>query len=148
MANEPIEPQAFLGGVTVVDIGDARVARGMTRRPHVSCRHNSLVYDNRERRVWCSDCERDVDPFDAFEILVKYHDDAVGRIKRREKAVAEAEAFSIISIAAKTIDKAWRSKNMVPACPSCGNGLFPDDFKKRPTMIGKDFAAARRGKKP
>ncbi len=32
MTNEPIEEQAYVMGVTVVDIGDLRVARGLTRR--------------------------------------------------------------------------------------------------------------------
>lgn len=146
MANEPIEEQGYLYGVNVVDIGDIRVSRGLTRRPVTSCRHRHMSYDPRERRVWCRDCEQDIDPFEAFTLLCEGFDDAIKRIHQREKELSEAESFQVISIAAKTIDKAWRSHKMVPACPSCGNGLFPEDFKRLPTMLGKDYAMARRGK--
>lgn len=148
MADEPITPQEYRFGVTVVDIGDVRVSRGMTRRPFSACRHRRLLYDLSERRIWCRDCERDIEPYAAFVILVEEMDGAWKSLQERAKELKEAESFQLRSIAAKTIDQAWRSRDMVPACPSCGNGLFPEDFKKRPTMLGKDYAAARRGKKP
>lgn len=143
----PIEPQDYIGGVTVIDIGDVRVARGLSRRHHSSCPHRQMVYDQKERRVWCRDCERDVEPFDAFLRLVEGYSAALDKVKNREQVVAEAEAFTIRSIAAKEMDKAWRSRNSVPACPHCGLGLFPEDFKFGPSTLGKDYAqrlAARR----
>jgi Zn finger protein HypA/HybF involved in hydrogenase expression len=147
----PIEPQSFLGGVTVVDIGDIRVARGLTRRHHTSCRHARMTYDPKERRVWCPDCEKDVEPFDAFEILVSQFSAATRKLEAREKKLLEAEQFQIRSLAAKAIDEAWRSRNMVPACPHCNHGLFPEDFKRGVgTMLGRDYAKARinaKGKK-
>jgi Zn finger protein HypA/HybF involved in hydrogenase expression len=146
MTDEPIEEQPYIGGVTVVDIGDLRVARGMTRRPFSSCRHASLNYDPKERRIWCKDCEKDVEAFDAFTALVEQYDRAYKHITKRIQEVDEAARFQCRLIATKTIEEAWRSRKMVPACPSCGNGLFPEDFKTRPTMLGRNFAMARRGK--
>lgn len=146
MSDEPIEELSFVSGVTVVDIGDLRVARGMTRRPVSSCSHARLNYDPSERRIWCKDCEKDVDPFDAFTKLVEQYHRAYDSMIKRLGALAEAEQFKLRSVAAKTIDQAWRSRTMVPACPACSNGLFPEDFKSRPTMLGKDYARARRGK--
>ncbi len=146
MTDEPIEEQAYLSGVTVVDIGDIRVARGLTRRPHSACRHKRLRYDPRERRVWCADCEKDVDSFDAFVQLTEQYHRAYVDMKDRQQRLDEVERFQARLIATKTIEKAWRSTTMVPACPSCGNGLFPEDFRCEPTMLGKDYALARRGK--
>lgn len=144
----PIQPQNFLGGVTVVNIGDVRVARGLSRRHHSSCPHRQIVYDRQERRIWCQDCERDIEPFDAFTRLTEGYAAAVSKLKAREQVIAEAEKFKIISIAAKSIDRAWRKRNMVPACPHCKNGLFPEDFRKIGTMLGRDYALARLGRKP
>jgi Zn finger protein HypA/HybF involved in hydrogenase expression len=148
MANEPIDEQNYLYGVNVVDIGDLRVSRGLTRRPHSSCHHARISYDHKERRIWCRDCEHDLDPFDAFTLLVEWHDRAAKDLHRRREALEEAERHQIVSVAAKTIDKAWRSRKMVPACPSCGNGLFPEDFKSEPAMLGRDYAEARRKRRP
>lgn len=139
----PIEEPGYIGGVTVVDIGDVRVARGKTRRAHASCPHAKLIYDSAERRIWCKDCERDVEPFDAFVNLVASYDRAYKAIASREDQLREAEKFQVRSIAAKKIDEAWRSRNMVPACPHCSMGLFPEDFKIGMAMMGKDYAKAR-----
>ena len=132
----------------VLQIEDIRVSRGLTRRPASSCRHLRLRYDQQERRIWCPDCERDVEAFDAFISLVdrlKRHNQS---LDRREKAIAEAEAFTIRSRAAKVMDKAWRSRTMVPACPHCRGGLLPELFTGGVSMMGKSYARARMEKKP
>lgn len=140
----PIEALEYLSGVRIVNIGDVRVARGMSRRHHSSCPHTNMIYDKDERRIWCPDCERDVDPFDGFILLVAGYHHAVTAVQRREEAVGQVEKFKMRSIAAKKLDEAWRSRNMVPCCPHCQNGLMPEDFKHGVSMLGKDYVAARK----
>lgn len=139
----PIEAPGYIAGVTVVDIGDIRVARGMTRRAYSGCRHVRLMYDSAERRVWCKDCERDVEPFDAFKSLVENYDAVYKGLVAREERLSEAERFQMRSLAAKAMDEAWRSRKHVPACPHCSNGLFPEDFKNGVGMVGREYARAR-----
>lgn len=140
-----IEALDYIAGVKVVDIGDVRVARGMTRRPFNGCSHVKLIYDTRERRIWCEDCENNVEAFDAFTMLVERFHDAEQKIRRRQAALDEAEAAKLVSVAARQIDKAWRHRGAVPACPSCGLGLFPEDFKRGVTgMLSREYATALR----
>lgn len=127
MSDAPIEPQEWTYGVKVVQIEDLRVARGLTRRPASTCRHKNLVYDDKERRVWCSDCEAEVEPFDAFMGLVQVFSAGTSRINRRAAELAEAEKFQIRSRAAKVMDAAWRSKTMAPLCPHCNAAILPED---------------------
>jgi hypothetical protein len=143
----PIEPQEFLAGVRVVDIGDLRVARGFSRRPPSVCKHSHLHYDHAERRIWCPDCEQNIDPFDAFEQLVTVWAEATDKLNRRREDVDAAEKHALISIAAKTVDEIWRRRRMVPVCPVCASGLFPEDFRRRGVTLGRPFAAAFRAKK-
>jgi len=124
----PIEPQDYLYGSSVVDIGDLRVARGKTRREASACQHLRLNYDNEERRVYCSHCESDVDPFDAFMTVVRSWRAMTGKLEARRKSIEEAEQFTLISRAAKEVDKVWRKRSQVPCCPSCNAGLLPEDF--------------------
>jgi hypothetical protein len=143
----PIQPLDYLGGVKVVDIGDIRVARGMSRRPASSCPHRQLHYDTHERRVWCADCERDIEGYDAFVLLTERFHAAQARLSEREKRIREAEAHAVVSLAAKEVDKVWRGRNMVPVCPVCGSGLFPEDFKHGTgAAVGRDYGAAARQK--
>lgn len=142
----PVVELEYISGLRVVDIGDYRVSRGISRRPSSACNHIRLVYDNNERRVWCKDCEQDVEPFDAFCGIVGQFSKQVEILKRREKEIDDAEKFAIRSIAAKVIDEAWRSHKMIPACPHCGEGIFPEDVKNGIGMVGKEYALARRKK--
>jgi hypothetical protein len=137
----PIEEQGFLSGVKVVDIGDYRIARGLTRRAYSGCHHRNMVYDQKERRIWCKDCEHDIEPFDAFASIIASYSQAYDTLLTRQNAVAEAEQFQARTIAGKKLDEAWRRRKMVPACPHCSMGLFPEDFKKGFPMLGRDYAA-------
>lgn len=142
----PIEPQPYLGGVTVVDIGDLRVARGISRRPVRVCRHHPMRYDGEERRIWCADCENDVEPFDAFLVLVEYFSAAQAKASRMMDEAKAAQAHALISIASKEMDRHWRTRNMVPACPHCSAGIWPEDVK-RMGSVGKEYDGARRARK-
>lgn len=149
MSDDPIIEQEWVYGPKVVDIGDIRVARGLTRRPPSSCRHRALNYDTRERRIWCKDCERTIDPFDAFTGIVGQFASAAADAARRLKNAEEAETRATRSIAARNLDKAWQKREMVPVCPHCQHGLFAEDFKddRKLRMVGKDYARARAGRK-
>lgn len=142
----PIEPLPYRAGVTIIDIGDVRVSRGMSRRPHSSCRHRRLHYDSRERRIWCADCERDLEGFDAFQILAEQCQEFYAQNKRRAEELAEAEQFQARSRAVKALDHVWRSRNMVPCCPHCRQGLLPEDILRGMSSVGVEYERARRAR--
>lgn len=144
MSDAPIEPQEYIYGVKVVQIEDLRVARGMTRRPVSACKHKALVYDEKERRIWCSDCETEVEAFDAFVGLVEVFSSGLASINRRRRELAEAEKFQIRSRAAKAIDEAWRSQKMAPLCPHCMTAILPDDVVGGLAMTSKSLVTAAR----
>ena len=127
MSDAPIEPQDYIYGVNVVQIEDLRVARGLTRRPASSCRHEQLVYDQGERRVWCQDCEAEVEAFDAFVGIVEVFSRGMSKLNTRKREMAEAESFQIRSRAAKVMDEAWRSTKTAPLCPPCMTAILPED---------------------
>ncbi|WP_313438526.1 hypothetical protein [Novosphingobium sp.] len=141
----PVVEQEYLAGLKVVDIGDLRIARGMSRRPVSACNHRPLVYDQRERRIWCKDCETDIEGFDAFLLITEQFDQAAKKIERQLAEVKEAREHNIIRIAAKQMDQHFRRKNMVPACPHCHQGIFPEDVPKMGT-INREWETVRRAR--
>ena len=139
----PIVPQEWIGGIKVVDIGDARVARGLSRRPFSGCHHNSLIYDGCERRIWCPDCKSTIDPFDAFLSLVGQFDRAQRKAEQKAKELADAKSHNLVRIAAKQMDDQWRRKRTVPTCPHCRKGLMPEDAARMGRM-SREIEIARR----
>ncbi|MGE4335843.1 MAG: hypothetical protein AB7E55_07700 [Pigmentiphaga sp.] len=146
MSDAPIEPQDYTWGVKVVDIGDIRVARGMTRRPASTCNHRHQVYDDKERRIWCSDCESELEPFDAYMRLVETMDSHIKNLQRREQQVKEAEQHVARSRAVKVMDEAWRSTTMAPLCPHCNAAILPEDVARGVAKASKKLIIARRNK--
>ena len=138
----PVVPCSFVSGVRVVDIGDLRVARGLTRRPVRTCRHLGMVYDTQERRIYCEDCKNDVEAFDAFSMLVELHH----HIEEVHKRMREAEQHTLISRAAKRIDAAFRCRGMAPQCPHCRAAILPEDIVNGLGMVNKEMELRRRGK--
>lgn len=123
----PIEPRNYVCGVNVVNIEDLRIARGQAERPYTACKHRNLSYDQNERRVYCLDCESDVEAFDAFLMLVERWDAASRSQEQREQAIREAEEHSLVSRASKVMDDEWRKQKTVPLCPHCSTALMPED---------------------
>ena len=140
MSDPPIE---HWRGQRVVDLGDIRVAQGQSRRPHNICPHRNLVYDRRERRIWCEDCEHTIEPFDAFMLMIDQHHNATQKADRLLREAHEARDKQIHRIAARDMEKLWRKK-MAPCCPHCQRGLLPEDLEGRRMAVGRHYEIARR----
>jgi hypothetical protein len=126
----------------VIDFGDIRIAHGLTRHPYRVCEHKGLTYSTHERRVWCSDCERTIDGFDAFMVVVN-HFHTMERAARSALARAkEAEGKTLVRRAAKWLDRVWGRK-MLPVCPRCGRGITPEEMLQC-GQVSLEYEAMRR----
>lgn len=144
----PIDvPGDYVRGVNVVDIGDLRVARGYSRRPPMKCLHHNVAYDPQERRIWCRDCEKGIDPFDFLKTIIEKYNAVINTIHKREEMVKEAEDFQARNRAAKVMDQAWRKRNTVPCCPHCRQGILAEDVAGGVKTMDKDFAMKVNGNK-
>lgn len=146
MKEPPVVPQDYVAGVKVVHIEDLRVARGMTRREYPRCPHRDLVYCETERRVWCQDCEHEVDAFDAFVNLIGRLDATFKHLSARSKELKEAQEFAARSLAVKALDDVWRTRKKIPVCPHCREGLLPEDFKGKVDITSAEFTRAKRSR--
>lgn len=146
MSAPPIEPQDYIYGVKVVDIGDARVKRGKSRRAIGNCPHKHMHYDDAERRIWCADCESDIEGFDAFVVLVNNFHKQEQRLTAREEKIAEVEQATLISRAARKIDIEWRKRTTVPLCPHCVNPLLPEDILRHLPLTSRSLVMRKMNK--
>lgn len=126
---EPFDDGARAFGRPIIDFETIRIQAGRTpfKKRDQICEHNSLVYNDSDRRVWCEDCKSTVDPYDAFMRIVMQWHHIQGSINGKLARASEAMNATLVRRAAKNLDRSWGHK-MAPNCPHCHNGLLPDDF--------------------
>lgn len=133
---------------TVVDLADVRIRLGRTKLgPGLrQCEHLKMIYSPSERRVWCEDCERTIDNFDAFLIFTRKFErmlaEARGKLSQAKEALAGAARLR----ATKALDHIWAGRKMAPCCPHCRKGLIPEDFTRGVSSISMEWEMARRNR--
>lgn len=134
-------------GAEVIDLDGVRVQRGLARRPWLSrCKHHRLVYCTDERRVWCEDCQRTIENFDAFMVLADNFQRMEAAAHRKLELADEAMRYSLIRRATKAVDRAWLGGWAV-ACPHCRAGILAEDYADGLGMqTARDYEMARRAR--
>lgn len=121
----PLEPDdgARPFGATVIDLGEVRIAWGRTKpRAGKACEHRTLVYSTEDKRVWCEDCKRTVENWDALMMIVKYFRTMEDAARSKNAKADEALKSTARLRATKALDKAW-SGNVRPCVAKAGRVL-------------------------
>lgn len=132
----------------VVNIGEARIKRQLEHavwQRKGQCRHLNLTLDDNGHIVRCDDCKESLSAYWVIGMITEFHRDALRNIAARERAVAADKDANLHLIAARKVEKVWRSRSMVPCCPHCGHGILPED-NLGDRQMGKRFEIARRKK--
>jgi len=127
----PLEPLVD-GGMyrhNVIDLAGVRIQMGRTpyKAEREKCRHKQLVYNISERRIWCEECERPVEAFDAFAMIVAHFNEMETDARCAWREAQGAKNSTLIRRAAKELDRTWAG-GMLPCCPHCSRGLMAHDF--------------------
>lgn len=132
----------------IIDLDGIRIQWGLPSTPlKQRCEHKSLVYSSAERRIWCQNCERTIDNFDAFMTFTKHFESMLRHARIKLQEATDAMKTSVRRRATKVLDRAWSGNVMAPCCPHCRGGLLPEDFADRGlSMCSRDIELARRKK--
>lgn len=144
----PLEPRpdAQPFSAEVIDLGGMRIKFGLTRESWKLCQHRNMVYSTAERRIWCEDCERTIDNFDALYEIIKKFQVMESDVSHKNRKADEALKSTVVRRAAKVLDHAWMGK-MAPCCPHCRSALLPEDFESGARMsVSREIEEARRRK--
>jgi hypothetical protein len=115
----------------VVQIGDFLLSR--KRESHVpysgdkECLHRQLELDDRGDVCRCIKCGIQVSAFWALTMLAADYGRERDNLTAKQARLAEETSQSIHLLAARKVEKAWRSRSMVPCCPHCGRGIRATD---------------------
>jgi hypothetical protein len=89
----------------VVDLASVRIRLRRTLFKAKVCEHRPLIYSPTERRVWCEDCERTIDDFDAFVIFTRKFEDMLREARHKMQVADEAMKSSVRRRATKQLDR-------------------------------------------
>lgn len=151
MSEDPIIPDAGSAPFRceVIDLAGVRVEFGRPARTVQRCEHKRVTYSQEERRVWCRDCERTIDGFDAFMTFVRYYEHIERAVRQKMTEANAAMEATIHRRATKAVDKAWSSGLPAISCPHCRGGILPEDFADGVTRrSSREYELARRKKQP
>ena len=140
------EKEGMMSDENVVSIGDWRI-----NRKHASysifdkkeCRHLNTTMMDEGQYIRCDDCNA---PLSAYWVLSRLLQDIRNtrkEIRSEQQRLALAPERALRLKAAQTIEGAWRSRTMVPACPHCTRGIFAADMLN-PSYVSKEIEMQRR----
>ncbi len=113
----------------VIHIGDFAVA-GANRRRTINpdkCRHIHIEMDDNGDICLCTDCGRQLSPFWVLSVVLVSMERIRESLKSQQKALNEERTQKLHLLAARKAEEAWRSRNLVPACPHCHRGILATD---------------------
>ncbi len=91
------------------------------------CDHKHIELDARGDIVRCVKCGDQLSAFWALKMLSDEYNRALSKLQREREALEKAKEAETHLLAARKVEKVWRSRTMVPACPHCGAGILPED---------------------
>ncbi|MCE2724702.1 MAG: hypothetical protein LW865_15715 [Betaproteobacteria bacterium] len=134
----------------VINFGDFQItSRSTAYRPN-ACQHKHLTIDSHGGVISCDDCGKQIDPLWALEYLAMNWSKELAKTRAAQQEAKMIVSENIHTKAAMQLEKAWRKRSMVPACPHCHRGIFASDGLGN-AMINAEMEKRRRtaeGKRP
>ena len=129
----------------VVKIGDLQIARQRRQwgAPPGVCQHLSLTWSEHGDIIDCDDCGKQVSAQWVVAMLCERWDREVRKLQASQQAVDRTLSAHVVLRAAKKVEAAWRRRNMLPACPHCGEAIAPEDGLGG-SMVNREIAMRRR----
>jgi hypothetical protein len=133
----------------VIQLDQWRVRKEGSRAAPVNglCDHRNLTMDQHGLTVRCDDCQLQLSAYWVLENLVDSYRRARDELARAQQAHLLKARAHIHLPAAQRVETAWRSRHMIPTCPHCSRGIFPEDGFGG-SMVPKAAELARRQKIP
>lgn len=115
----------------VISIGDWAVEHKRSYGVHnymmAGCNHNNMVMNDHGQYVDCKDCGKQLSAYWALGHMLDRVRSERQRLHAEKERLKDESKKTLHYRAAVTIERAWRSKSMVPTCPHCKRGILPSD---------------------
>jgi hypothetical protein len=129
----------------VLQFGDLQLRRrrsGFASTNKVeSCPHSHVQLDDDGDIVKCLQCDRQLSAYWVLRRFVEFFLQEKRSLATERERLTEITQNNIQLIAARRIEKQWRRRTSLPACPHCHRGILPSD---QLFSISRDIELRRR----
>jgi ribosomal protein S27E len=129
----------------VIQFGDLSLRRAerLSRLDADRCKHHNITLDDNGGIVTCDDCGKQLSAFWVLQMMTDQYEAAWRKVRAASERVNSEASQSLHLRAAAKVEKAWRSRTMVPICPHCSEAILPSDGLGG-AQVNREIAMARR----
>ena len=93
------------------------------------CQHARTVIDEQAGTVTCRDCEVTLSAFWVLGRIAREENRVFTRLRNLRAEADTLESWVPFLRAQRSLEKRWRGQSMLPVCPHCRHGLWPEDLQ-------------------
>jgi len=111
------------------------------------CKHQHMTMCEDGHVVTCDDCKIQLSAYWVLSKMLDKYKSSRDSLERELAAFQEEKSKSVVLLAARRVEHAWRRREMLPTCPHCHRGISAyDGFGG--SMINKKIENKRRESDP
>lgn len=110
------------------------------------CQHRHVTMKDTGEVVECDDCHKQISAYWLLKEYFSNYDQEWNKLVAFSERLKTEREHQLHLTAAIKVEKAWRSRSMVPCCPHCGVAIFPEDGLGD-SMVDKQIAHTWREKR-
>jgi len=100
----------------------------LTKRPRGRCPHGRTVIDEMQGTVECRDCGATLSAFWVLGQIAREENRAFHRLQTLRAEAAQLQSWVPFLRSVRGLEKRWRGRRVLPTCPHCNHGLWPDEL--------------------
>lgn len=112
------------------------------------CLHPRTTIDELRGTVECRDCHAPVSAFWVLGQVAREENRCLENIRRLRAEAQELEGWVPFLRAMRKLEKRWRGRATLPACPHCHGGLWPDELERSSVSLSLEIARRKKANIP
>lgn len=105
------------------------------------CLGHQIEVDEETRTVRCTECGQEMTAWDALVWLAREESGFIKQLDHLQVEIEKLKAWNPRLVAVKKLHHVWASKDMIPTCPHCRNGVEAVDLSKT-TVVSREYDAS------
>src|SRR5436190_18668915 len=109
-----------------------------------TCAHPRTIVDETHGTVECRDCHAPLSAFWVLGQIAREENRCLENVRSVRREAAELQTWVPFLRAMRGLERRWRGRKTLPACPHCRRGLWPDEMQRFTVSTDLEIAHRKR----